>query len=109
MTRHVEDALALLPCIEAATAAKPDAPLRLVDVGSGAGFPGMVLAIARPAWQVVLVESLAKRVKFLDDVIERAPVPNARTLRARAEDAGRNAALRETCDVAVARAVAEMR
>jgi 16S rRNA (guanine527-N7)-methyltransferase len=61
LERHVEDALALLPVI--ADAVGPDsesAALRLVDVGSGAGFPGMVLAIARPRWKITLVDSMAK-------------------------------------------------
>lgn len=108
MVRHVEDALALLPVVEAALP-QPGAPVRLVDVGSGAGFPGMVLAIARPAWQVTLVESLGKRTRFLDEVAQRAPVPNVRTLWARAEDVGHDAAMREQSDVVVARAVAELR
>ena len=108
MVRHVEDALALLPVVEAAVL-QPSAALRLVDVGSGAGFPGMVLAIARPKWQVTLVESLGKRTRFLEQVAERAPVPNVRTLWARAEDVGRDANMREQSDVVVARAVAELR
>jgi 16S rRNA G527 N7-methylase RsmG len=108
MVRHVEDALALLPVVDAALP-QPNAAVRLVDVGSGAGFPGMVLAIARPLWRVTLVESLGKRTRFLDEVAQRAPVPNVRTLWARAEDVGRDAAMREQHDVVVARAVAELR
>ena len=108
MTRHVEDALSLLPCITAALP-DPDASVSVVDVGSGAGFPGMVLAISRPKWRVTLVDSLAKRVSFLEDVTARAPVPNAHALWGRAEDVGRDGALREQFDVAVARAVAELR
>lgn len=106
--RHVEDALALLPVVEAALP-QPSAALRLVDVGSGAGFPGMVLAIARPKWHVTLVESLGKRTRFLEQVAERASVSNVRTLWARAEDVGRDASMREQSDVVVARAVAELR
>jgi 16S rRNA (guanine527-N7)-methyltransferase len=79
---------------------------RVIDVGSGAGFPGLPLAIARPDLNVLLMDSLAKRVAFLDAVIEVLQLPNVRTLHARAEDAGRDPALRGRFDVAVARAVA---
>ena len=61
LERHVEDALTLLPVIEDAVGRDSEsAALRLVDVGSGAGFPGMVLAIARPRWKITLVDSMAK-------------------------------------------------
>lgn len=80
----------------------------LVDVGSGAGFPGLPLAIARPDLEVLLLDSQAKRIAFLDAVIEALGLPNVRTLHSRAEDAGQNAELRESFDVAVARAVAPL-
>ena len=52
MTRHVDDSLSLLPALDTRIeAASPEEAPRLVDVGSGAGFPGIVLAIARPGWQ----------------------------------------------------------
>ena len=60
LERHVEDALALLPVITQALGPEASESVSLVDVGSGAGFPGMVLAIARPQWRVTLVDSLAK-------------------------------------------------
>ncbi len=78
----------------------------LIDVGSGAGFPGLPLAIARPDLQVLLLDSLGKRVRFLREVIDALALPNARALHARAEDAGRDPALREGFDIALARAVA---
>ncbi len=80
----------------------------LVDVGSGAGFPGLPLAIVRPDLQVLLLDSLQKRVGFLDAVIEALSLPNVRTLHARAEDAAQEPSLREGFDLAVARAVAPL-
>ena len=106
----MEDSLSLLDAISAAVGPERAAgPLRLIDVGTGAGLPGVVLAIARPNWRVTLLDSLAKRVKFLDDVVATTPLPNATTLWGRAEEAGRNPAHREQYDVVVARAVAELR
>lgn len=78
----------------------------LVDVGSGAGFPGLPLAIARPDLTVLLLDSLGKRVTFLREVTAALALPNVQAAHARAEDAGRDAALRERFDIAVARAVA---
>lgn len=81
---------------------------RLVDVGSGAGFPGVPLAILRPDIQFVLLDSLRKRTVFLQNAIEFLQLNNVRIVWARAEDAARMAKLREKFDVAVARAVAAL-
>ena len=78
-----------------------------VDVGSGAGFPGIPLAIMLPDTRFTLIDALAKRVDFLREVIERLGL-NAEALHLRAEDAARRDALREGFDLAVARAVAPM-
>lgn len=59
---------------------------RVIDVGSGAGLPGIALALARPDVTVLLVESLARRVQFLTEVIERLQLPRVEVLRARAEE-----------------------
>lgn len=80
----------------------------LIDVGSGAGFPGLPLAIARPDLQVLLLDSLMKRVQFLSAVVEELKLTNVRIRHARAEDAGREPILREQFDRAVARAVAPL-
>ena len=80
----------------------------LIDVGSGAGFPGLPLAIARPDLQVMLLDSLMKRIHFLDAVVKELGLTNVRLVHSRAEDGGRDAALRENFDIAVARAVAPL-
>ena len=80
----------------------------LIDVGSGAGFPGLPLAIARPDLRITLLDSLGKRVNFLAAVADELGLENVRLVHARAEDAGRNPAHRERYDVAVARAVAPL-
>lgn len=85
----------------------PDGVRRAIDVGSGAGFPGIPLSICLPEVEFVLLDSLAKRVDFLNDVIGRLGL-NARAVHLRAEDAGKSPAYRETFDLATARAVAAL-
>lgn len=78
-----------------------------VDVGSGAGFPAIPMAICRPDLHIVLIDSLAKRVDFLRSVISELHL-NAEAIHSRAEDAARRAELRDAFDLAMARAVAPM-
>ena len=80
----------------------------LIDVGSGAGFPGLPLAIARPDLQVTLLDSLMKRITFLSAVVEALGLQNVQLVHSRAEDGGRDEKLREKYDIAVARAVAPL-
>ena len=82
--------------------------LRLIDVGTGAGFPGLALAIAFPSLEVTLLDSTAKKLRFIESVREELRLNNVRTLHARAEDAGRNKLHRARYDIAVARAVARL-
>jgi 16S rRNA (guanine527-N7)-methyltransferase len=105
--RHYQDSLTLLPYLREIQAAG-SRPLRLADVGTGAGFPGLVLKIACPELDVVLLDALRKRLNFLDAVIAELGLTGIRTVHARAEDAGRQKDLREQFDVAVARAVADL-
>jgi len=77
----------------------------VVDVGSGAGFPGVPLAIALPDKRFTLMDSLTKRVEFLKSVVSALSL-NAEAVALRAEDAGRKAEYREQFDLAVSRAVA---
>ena len=80
----------------------------LIDVGTGAGFPGLVIAMACPELQVTLLDSQQKRLNFLQAVTEATDTSNAVLLHARAEDGARNPDLREHFDVACARAVAPL-
>ncbi len=82
--------------------------IKLIDVGTGAGFPGLPLKIAYPEAEVVLFDSLNKRIKFLDEVINTLGLKNVTTIHGRAEDGGRNPKLREQFDVSVSRAVADL-
>lgn len=81
---------------------------KLLDVGTGAGLPGMVLKILCPALEVTLLDSTQKRLSWLDEVCGELSLTGIGTLYARAEDAGRDGALRETFDFVTARAVARL-
>ncbi len=96
--KHFEDSLMLL-CHD-------EGFKTLIDVGTGAGFPGVPLSIAMPDVQVLLLDSLRKRVSFLDEVCASLPLPNVKTEHNRAEDAVRTH--REAFDRAVSRAVANL-
>ncbi|KAF3796593.1 Ribosomal RNA small subunit methyltransferase G [Nymphaea thermarum] len=112
MKRHVEDSLAILPVIQndyAAHCSTANDGLNVVDVGSGAGLPGVVLAIACPDWKVTLLESMHKRCVFLEHVVKHLDLSNVQVVRGRAESIGQTIDFREAFDVAVARAVAELR
>lgn len=81
---------------------------RLIDVGTGAGFPGLVIAILCPDCQVTLLDPLEKRLGFIQEVIDALGLSNVSLLHGRGEDAGRDPALRERFDYAAARAVAQL-
>ena len=80
----------------------------LIDVGTGAGFPGVPLKIMYPQLKVTLLDSLNKRLNFLNQVIEKLGLENITTVHYRAEDGARKAELREQFDCVVSRAVANM-
>lgn len=82
---------------------------RLLDVGTGAGFPGMVLKILVPSLDVTLLDSLNKRLDFLAETCETLGLTGIRTVHARAEEKSHDPAFREGFDVAASRAVAELR
>ena len=81
---------------------------KVIDVGTGAGFPGIPLAIIMEDTQFTLMDSLNKRIKFLDNVIEICDLNNVVTVHSRAEDLGRNSEFRENFDICVSRAVANL-
>ncbi|AMB94023.1 16S rRNA (guanine(527)-N(7))-methyltransferase RsmG [Aerococcus sanguinicola] len=83
-------------------------PLTLVDVGAGAGFPSIPLKIAFPELQVTIVDSLKKRIGFLDTVIDELGLDQVQAIHDRAETFGQNKAHRAHYDLATARAVARL-
>ena len=80
----------------------------IIDVGTGAGFPGIPLKIARRDIKVVLMDSLNKRINFLNEVIQKIGLENIETIHGRAEELGKTKKYREMFDVATSRAVANL-
>ena len=80
----------------------------IIDVGTGAGFPGVPIAIMNPNCKVTLLDSLNKRINFLNIVVAELRLKNVTTIHSRAEDGARKLELRESFDVATSRAVANM-
>lgn len=80
----------------------------VIDVGTGAGFPGLVLKIVKPDLKITLLDSLEKRLNFLKAVCNELDINDITFIHSRAEDAGKNLLYREKYDVAIARAVANM-
>lgn len=97
-----------LDSFSATQAWKLHPPARLIDVGTGAGFPGLALKILYPAMRLTLVESVGKKANFCRHIVETLALENVEVLAVRAEDVGQMAAHREKYDWAVARAVAAM-
>jgi 16S rRNA (guanine527-N7)-methyltransferase len=97
-----------LDSLSCSLAWKDQTPRRLIDVGTGAGFPGIVLKILYPAMKLTLVESVGKKANFCQHIVDVLELDNVETLTARAEDVGQMPAHREKYDWAVARAVANM-
>lgn len=101
--KHFTDSLMLLRYIDI----EEDARVRVIDVGTGAGFPGLVLKIARPDIRLTLLDSLQKRLTFLDTVCRALDIEDVELIHSRAEDGSRTD-LRDSFDIAVSRAVASM-
>ena len=101
-TKHFLDSFS---CVMAWGATPPH---HLVDVGTGAGFPGLPLKILYPSTRVTLIESVGKKAMFCEHIIRMLSLENVQVIKARAEEIGQMPAHREVYDCAVARAVASM-
>ena len=100
--KHFIDSLSIVRVIDM------NSVKRVVDVGTGAGFPGFPLKIAFPDTEILLLDSLNKRVKFLNEVISQLGLKNITAVHGRAEDLAKNKSYREQFDLCVSRAVANL-
>lgn len=100
--KHFLDSLSLVKAYDLTQ------PVRILDLGTGAGFPGIPLKIAFPELEIVLADSLNKRILFLDEVIAELGLQKITTVHARAEELARNKEYRESFDLVVSRAVANL-
>lgn len=117
IVKHFIDSFSILPCLRCGDTPRSskgdsskgeESPLKLIDIGTGAGFPGIPVKIMNERLEVVLLDSLAKRVGFLDTVIKELGLEKIKAVHGRAEEYGVKQDYREKFDVAVARAVANL-
>lgn len=106
--RHFIDSLTIVKFIADEQTKQGKKDLSIIDVGTGAGFPGIPVKVAMPDLKLTLLDSLKKRIGFLDEVIKTIGLKNAKTVHSRAEDGGHDAKLREKFDISTARAVAAL-
>ena len=101
IVKHFADSLSICSVL-------PSDVENICDLGTGAGFPGIPMAIAYPDLQFTLIDSLNKRIKFLQEVVDALGLNNVTLIHARAEEAGKNKIYREQFDLVVSRAVANI-
>ncbi len=112
--RHFAESVALLllmrehPWTASHLSDNDNANPRLVDIGTGGGFPGVPMRLVEPSLRLTLLESHGRRAAFLEDVVAALSLADVEVVRARAEEAGRNAVYREQFDLVTARAVARL-
>ena len=102
MKKHFVDSLSLVKAFDVSK------EVSVIDVGTGAGFPGLALKIAFPNLKIVLLDSLNKRITFLNTVIEQLGLVNISAIHGRAEDIAKQENYRESFDLCVSRAVANL-
>jgi 16S rRNA (guanine527-N7)-methyltransferase len=102
LKKHFVDSISLIKAYDVSK------NVSVIDVGTGAGFPGLALKIAYPNMKLTLLDSLNKRINFLDAVIEKLGLTNIDTVHGRAEDYAKKGKLREEYDLCVSRAVANL-
>lgn len=102
MKKHFVDSISLIQAYDLTK------HVSVIDVGTGAGFPGLALKIAYPNMKVTLLDSLNKRIQFLNDVISELDLKDIETVHGRAEDFAKPGMLREKFDLCVSRAVANL-
>jgi 16S rRNA (guanine527-N7)-methyltransferase len=107
MRRLVLDSLTILAALPPDVAGATHG-LRVLDVGSGVGVPGIPLKVMRPTWSLALVESIGKRARFLEDAVERLGFEDVTVLNKRAEEIGAAPGWHDSADLVVARAVAAL-
>lgn len=100
LQKHFIDSLTILPYLKANAS--------VIDVGTGAGFPGIPIKIAEETISITLLDALGKRVNFLNEVIKKIGLSNINSFHLRAEEGAKDLKLREQFDVAVSRAVAPL-
>lgn len=104
ITKHFVDSLALVKAMGEISTKE----YKIIDIGTGAGFPGIPLKIAFSQLKITLMDSLNKRIKFLNEVIEQLGLKEITAVHSRAEDLGRDKDYREKYDLSVSRAVANL-
>jgi 16S rRNA (guanine527-N7)-methyltransferase len=105
LTKHFLDSLA---CLFPVPQPAREKPLMLLDIGSGAGFPGLPLQIVFPNWQVTLLEATGKKVHFLEAIIASLGLSQARAIQGRAEELAHNPQHRARYDLVTARGLAAL-
>lgn len=106
--KHFLDSLSLCRVYDFKNLPEASGSIKVLDMGTGAGFPGIPLKIAFPEVEFVLADSLNKRIRFLQDVIAQLGIEKIEAVHARAEEMGRNKSYREQFDLCVSRAVANL-